>query len=173
MQTILAQTQRPALKEFISNRLRRLDTVGKPAPALVGTDIDGKRFDLGAAKGKVVLVVFWASWCLPNAAEIEALQGVEESFRGKGLQIVGIDLDASPESGQKLESALPNVRRFVLDYNVSWPTLINGQGESDYAKSYGVTEIPANVLIAKDGNVAQIDLVPMNLEATIARAVAE
>jgi thiol-disulfide isomerase/thioredoxin len=145
--------------------------VGNPAPQIRGTDIDGKPFDLAAVKVKVVLVVFWASWYVPAAEEIEALQEVEESYRAKGLQIVGIDLDAVPEGGQKPESSLANVRRFLLDYNVTWPTLINGQGDADYAKAYGVTEIPANVLIARDGTIAQIDLVHTNLDPAIAQAV--
>ena len=139
----------------------------------MGTDVDGKKFDLAAARGKVVLVVFWASWCVPNVAEIDSLEQVEAFYRGKGLQILGIDLDALANGGQKIENALPNVRRFLLDYNVTWPTLINGQGQNDYARAYGVTEIPANVLIARDGTVAQIDLVQRNLVPAIARAVGE
>lgn len=147
--------------------------MGKPAPAIRGADLDGKPFDLADAKGKVVLVVFWASWCLPCAAEIETLQDVEESYRGRGLQIVGINLDALQDDGQKLETVLPNIRRFLLDLNVRWPTLVNGQGEKDYAQAYGVTEIPANILIARDGKVGGIDLVRKNLEPMIARAVSE
>jgi hypothetical protein len=86
---------------------------------------------------------------------------------------VGINLDALQDGGQKLETVLPNIRRSLLDSNVRWPTLINGRGDKDYAKSYGVTEIPANVLIARDGTVAHIDLVRKNLEPIIARAVAD
>ncbi len=173
MGMLLGQAQRPVLKEFLSDRLRRLELVGKPAPKIAGPDVEGKRFDLADSKGKVVLVVFWASWCLPSAAEIESLQQVDEAYRGRGLRIVGIDLDTLAEAGQKPELALANARRFLLDYNVTWPTLPNGQGENDYAKAYGVTEIPANVLIAKDGTIAHIDLVHKNLEPMIARAVGE
>ncbi len=170
---ILAQTQRPILKEFLSDRLARLDQVGKPAPRITGTDLEGKRFDLADAKGKVVLVVFWASWCLPSAAEVESLQKVDEAFRGRGLRILGIDLDALQESGQKPDAAIANARRFLLDYNVTWPTLISGEGETDYAKLYRVTEIPANVLIAKDGTIAHIDLVHKNLEDMVARTLGD
>ena len=118
-------------------------------------------------------MVFWASWCLPSAAEVESLQKVNESFRGRGLRILGIDLDALQESGQKPEAAIANARRFLLDYNVTWPTLINGEGETDYAKLYRVTEIPANVLIAKDGTIAHIDLVHKNLEEMVARTLGD
>jgi thiol-disulfide isomerase/thioredoxin len=173
LKSLVAETQRAELKEFLVSRLRRLDQVGKPAPAIRGTDLDNKPFDLAKAKGKAVLFVFWASWSLPSAAEVAMLQQAEETYRGRGFQIVGINLDALSEEGQKPESALPNIRHFLLDYNVRWPTLINGLGDKDYAKAYGVTEIPANVLIGKDGSVVQIDLVPKNLEPSIARAVGD
>ena len=173
LQAILAKTERPVLKEFLSSRLKRLEKVGKPAPPLQGTDIDGKPFDLAAAKGKVVLIVFWASWCLPGPAELDLLEQAEEMYGRKGFQIVGIDLDTLPEGGQKQQPALPNVRDFLLEFNVTWPTLINGEEPKDYAKAFGVTEIPANVLIARDGTVAHIDLVPKNFDGMIARAVGQ
>jgi len=173
LQILLRITQRPAVKAYLSSRLNRIEIVGKPAPAIRGTDIDGKPFSLADAKGKVVLVVFWASWCLPCGAEIPSLQQAAESYRGRGLQIVGINLDTLQDGDHKLETVRPNIRHFLLDQNVGWPTLINGQGDQDYAKAYGVTELPANVLIARDGTVAHIDLTPKNLESAIARAVGD
>jgi thiol-disulfide isomerase/thioredoxin len=165
------QVKTPAVVEFVTARLKRLDLVGKPAPPVQGTDLDGKRFDLADAKGKVALVIFWASWCLPCAAEIEGFQQIADSYRAQGLQVVGINVDTLQDDGPKLDTVMPNVRRFLLDYNVRWPTLINGSGDTDYAKAYGVTEIPANVLIGKDGAVAAIDLVSKNAEQVIRRAL--
>jgi thiol-disulfide isomerase/thioredoxin len=173
LRILLGQAQRPVVKEFLSSRLRRLDQVGKPAPPIRGADIDGKPFDIADAKGKVVLVVFWASWCPQCVEEVESLQQVADSYRTRGFQIVGINLDALQDGGQKLETVRPTIRRFLLDHNVDWPTLINGQGGKDYAKAYGVTEVPANALIARDGTIAHIDLVLKNLESAVARAVGE
>ena len=82
---------------------------------------------------------------------------------------MGINLDLQQDGGQKLETVLPNIRRFLLDYNVPWPTLVNGSGDHDFAKAYGVADIPANVLIGRDGTVVQIDLSRRNLEAVITR----
>jgi peroxiredoxin len=161
------------VKEFCSNRLSRLDEIGKPAPAIRGTDLEGKPFDLAAAKGKVVLIVFWASWALPSGAEIDSLQQVAENLKGRGLQIVGINLDTLQDDGQKLETVMPNIRHFLLDHNVTWPTLVNGAGDKDYAKAYGITEIPANALVARDGTIVHIDLVAKNLEPMIARAIGQ
>ncbi len=170
LRLLLEHTRRPILKEFLSSRLRRLEVVGKAAPAIRGVDLDGKPFDLAELKGKkAVLVVFWASWCLPCQAEVESLRTVEETYRARGLQIVGINLDPLSAVDAKSVSVLPNVRRFLLDNNVTWPTLVNGQGDKDYAAAYGVAEVPANVLVGRDGTVVNIDLVRKNLDPMIAR----
>jgi len=166
---IIEQNYPPATKEFLASRLKRIELVGKPAPPIQGTDLDGKAYDLAAQKGKVVLVVFWASWCLPNAAQVTWLEQAQDAYHNRGLQVVGINLDALQDGGQKLETVMPNIRRFLLDYNVPWPTLVNGSGDRDYAKSYGVSDIPANVLIGRDGTVAQIDLSRRNLETVVSR----
>jgi hypothetical protein len=109
---------------------------------------------------------------LPNGAEIAGLEQAERTSRDRGLRIVGINLDTQSNSGQKLETVLPNIRRFLLDYNVPWPTLVNSSGAHDYASAYGIADIPANVLIARDGTVAQVDLSRRNLEMVIAQQLA-
>jgi thiol-disulfide isomerase/thioredoxin len=164
---VLEKPYRPAIKDFLTSRLKRIELVGKPAPPIQGTDLDGKEFNLAAHKGKVVLVVFWASWSQPNAAQVSWLEQVEHAYHNKGLDVVGINLDTQENGGQKLETVLPNIRRFLLDYNVPWPTLVNGSGDRDYAQAYGVADIPANVLIGPDGTVVQIDLSRRNLETVV------
>jgi thiol-disulfide isomerase/thioredoxin len=172
LETLLTVTRRPALREFLSGRLKRLELVGRPAPAIRGTDLEGKPFDLAALEGKkAVLIVFWASWCLPCDSEVESLREVVRAYGGRGLQVVGINLDDTSGGDRKPDALLPNVRRFLLDHDVTWPTVLNGQGDKDYAGAYGVTEIPANVLVGRDGTVLHIDLVRKNLEPTIARVI--
>jgi thiol-disulfide isomerase/thioredoxin len=168
-QLVQDKPYRPAVKDFLASRLKRIELVGKPAPPIQGTDLDGREFNLAAQKGKLVLLVFWASWCQPNAAQVTWLEQVEHAYHNKGLQVVGINLDTQENGGQKLEKVLPNIRRFLLEYNVPWPTLINGSGDRDYAQAYGVADIPANVLIGRDGTVVQVDLSPRNLEPVVSR----
>src|SRR5262249_41518264 len=127
----LDQAEQPTLRDFLTSHLDRVDRVGKPAPALQGTDIDGKPFDLAASKGKVVLVVFGASWCVPWAGGVEWIDRAYTASRDRGLQVVGVNVDALQDGGQKLETVLPNVRRFLLDHNVRWPTLVSGAGDRD------------------------------------------
>lgn len=170
-QTVQERTQEPAIKEFTARRLARLGLAGKPAPAIEGKDVDGKTIRLADMKGDVVLVVFWATWCLPNADEIAGFRRVYDANRSRGLRVLGIDVDTLQEGGKSSEAVLPDVRRFLLDHNVSWPNLINGTGNQDYAKAFGVSEIPANFLIGRDGTVVHFDLTASNLEKVITRAL--
>ncbi len=172
-QLVANETSNSEVKQFCVARLNHLTMLGKPAPPIQGTDLDGKPVTLAELKGKVVLVVFWASWCLPNAEETVWLDQVYETFYNKGFRILGINLDSVQNGEPKLETFLPNIRRFLMDHNVRWPNLVNGSGAHDYAKAYGVTDIPTNVLIGPDGTVIHLDLSRKNLDQVIARAVAK
>jgi peroxiredoxin len=169
---VLKESDNPAIRAFCASRLNQLDLIGKPAPAIVGTDVDGKPLSLADLKGNVVLVVFWASWCLPSSAEVAWLDEVYSANEKRGFRVLGINLDTLQSDRPKVETVLPYVRRFLLDHNVRWPNVINGAGERDYAKAYGVAEIPANVLIGRDGNVIHRDLSRKNLDVVVTRAVA-
>ena len=159
------------VKEYCRQRLRQLDLVGKPAPALRGFDVDGKPVNLAAMRGDAVLVVFWATWCVPNAAEVEWLDGVYEANRGRGFRIVGINLDALQNGGSKPENVQPAVRQFLLEHNVRWPNLITAPGPDDIAAAFGISEIPSNVLIGRDGKVLQVDLSRKNMAEAVATAL--
>lgn len=161
----------PAIKDLATSHLRQLDLIGKAAPAIEGTDIDNKPVRLADLKGNVVLVNFWATWCLPCAAQVEAFKEVEARYRARGFRVLGINLDGAAEGNVAPEAALPVVRRFLVDHGVPWPNLMNGKGGRDVAAAYGVAEIPANVLIDRDGKVIHLDLTPANLGKVVARTI--
>ena len=168
-QLVLKESDNPAVKAFCTRRLGQLDLIGNPAPAIEGTDLDGKKVSLGDLKGNVVLVVFWASWCVPSSTEVAGLAQAYNTYQNRGFRIVGINLDTLQSEGPKLATVMPNIRRFVLDHNIRWPNLVNGTGAQDYAKAYGVSDIPANVLIGRDGSVVHLDLTARNLESVVAQ----
>jgi thiol-disulfide isomerase/thioredoxin len=170
-QLVLKQTESSTIKGFCASRLNQLEMIGKPAPAIQGTDLDGKPVDLAALKGNVVLVVFWASWCVPSSVEIAWLDQVYSSHQPQGFRILGINLDPLQKENPKLETVMPNIKRFLIDHNVRWPNLVNGAGAADYATAYGVAEIPTSVLIGRDGNVIHLDLSRKNLDRVVARAI--
>ncbi len=168
---VLERTNDPAIKAFASLRLARLEMVGKPAPPIAGSDVNGQPIRSAEMRGDVVLVVFWASWCPNCAEEVSRLDAVYTAYRDRGLRILGVNLDTLQE-GKSPDAVRPAVREFLLEYNVAWPNLINGRGDKDYARAYAVSEVPANVLIGRDGTVIQLDLTRSNLEKAVAAAVA-
>ena len=67
--------------------------VGRPAPSLVASDLNGQTFDLSALRGKVVVVNFWATWCPPCREEMPALNAFYERYHSKGLEMIGLSTD--------------------------------------------------------------------------------
>ena len=63
-----------SIRDHFEDRSARLARLGKPAPAIVARDVDGKPVSLAELKGRVVLVEFWATWCPPCVEAIPALQ---------------------------------------------------------------------------------------------------
>lgn len=165
MTAVQEKTHSNLLRKMATNRLKQLGAVGKLAPELVGVDIDGKTVRLADYKGKVVVLAFFATWSFSSAEEFEWFESISKKYEPKGLRVIAINVDAMQEGGTSDESITSQVRRYVLEKNLPWPVLLNHPGKEDYAGMFGVNEIPASVMIGKDGKVAHLDLHRDNLEA--------
>jgi peroxiredoxin len=173
LESIQGKANEPSVKELAAQWLKQVELVGKVAPPIDGKDVDGKPYHLAEAKGDMVLVVFWATWCLANAQEVAAFDETYSLYRGKGLRVVGVNLDTFSDESRSLEAVVPGVKRFLIEHNVRWPNLIDHPGEGELAKAYGVKDIPANVLIGRDGKVVQINLTRANLKKVLAKEMAK
>jgi len=115
------------------------------APNFVLKDLNGKKVSLSDFKGKVVIINFWATWCPPCRAEIPHFLDLYSAYRGKGLEVVGINLESFNISG---------VKEFVKKYQISYPILIgDNKVSSDYG---GITSIPTNFIITQDGKIYRV-----------------
>lgn len=79
--------------------------VGAPAPEVTATTLDGGRFDLAAAKSKVVLVHFWATWCEPCRVEMPAMDAFFRAHKDEGFAMIAISLD-EPADLAKVKEAM-------------------------------------------------------------------
>ena len=86
----------------------------RQAPALTLRDLRGRAVRLSDYRGKVVLLNFWATWCVPCRAEAPDLVKLQHDYAGRGLQVVGISYP--PESRAA-------VRRFVRNFKLNYPVL--------------------------------------------------
>jgi cytochrome c biogenesis protein CcmG, thiol:disulfide interchange protein DsbE len=82
-----------ALILFGPGALARASTDIGQAPSLVVPELDGKTFDLGTLRGKVVIVNFWATWCPPCRQEMPALNAFYRRYHAQGLELIGLSVD--------------------------------------------------------------------------------
>jgi thiol-disulfide isomerase/thioredoxin len=112
------------------------------------TALDGREVDLAAMKGKVVLVDFWATWCMPCIRVMPEIKALYEEFHERGLEVVGISLD---EEREKLEE-------YIAKESLPWPQYFDGLGwEGELATKFQVQSIPATFLINPEGLIAAVD----------------
>ncbi len=147
----------PALKDKVIDDVARIDRVGKSAPGIVANDYQGRPFRLDAFKGKFVLIDFWATWCPPCIAELPRMQSAYAKFNARGLEIVSISLDETPEA----------VFDFVKARKIPWRQIHNATCGSDVVALYGVSNIPSTFLIDPSGKIIRIELRGPELERTL------
>ncbi len=102
---------------------RRLALVGRPAPMLAGEGLDGKPMKLTDYRGKVVILDFWATWCVPCVEQLPHLRATADRLKGRPFAVVGVNGDLDPAAvGPRLEK---------LKVTVDWPSFWNGPVETD------------------------------------------
>lgn len=123
--------------------------LNKPAPDFAQPLPDGSFFHLSSLKGKYVLLDFWASWCVPCRKLSPEMVNLYQQFSNKGFEMVSISLDS--EKAKWLEA--------VQKDNYTWINASDLKGYNCEAASlYGVSTIPRNFLLDKEGKIIAMDL---------------
>jgi peroxiredoxin len=132
--------------EFLMNPAAFLEPqTPRTAPAFSLKDLNGSTVSLADFKGKVLLVDFWATFCLPCVAAMPDLQKLHNRYAAQGFSVVGIATDTKPE-GMKL------VPLTVTKKKVTYPILWANPAAWE---TYDVTELPALFLIDRDGQIVK------------------
>ena len=95
--------RKKSLADVARDRLDEMDNLvaGKPAPAIDGTGMDGKPLKLSDYRGKVVLLVFWGTWCGPCMAEVPQERELAERLQGQAVRDPGRRL--RPRQGRRAQ----------------------------------------------------------------------
>jgi thiol-disulfide isomerase/thioredoxin len=142
------------LAQYAKDRLEALKLFGKPAPALAVSEwVGGKKGDLAALKGKMVLLVFFQA---DNASWEDARGQVAEllaTHQGAGLSGVGIAIPADASDEQSLAA----IRTHVKETAIAYPVGVD-RGERETFNAYGGGGTPWTVLLDSAGNIRYMDL---------------
>ena len=112
---------------------------GRPTPALDLPTLHGKRWQLAGARGKVVMLNFWASWCEPCRSEMPSLELLALAYEAQGLEVVTVNYRESPAAIDSFTELMP----------ISLPILRDADGAA--AKAWQVGVFPATIVVGRDG----------------------
>lgn len=123
---------------------------GRPAFDFDAPTLDGDTVRLADFKGKVVVLNFWASWCVACIEEHAYFVEAERRYSNEDLQLLGVVYQDTPE----------NARRWMRRMGGSWPSVMDP--DSRIAIDYGVYGVPETYFIGRDGRVAYKQIGPVS-----------
>ena len=150
--TRLASTRLASVLPNLESRIKVNPTETSPtsgnnssttAPDIELSALDGKKLSLKSFRGQVVLLNFWATWCVPCRTEIPELNSLQKDFAASGLSIIGVSWDDSREGILQFQHEIPQSYSVVLD------------GENLQDKFSGIRSLPFTVVIDRQGRVRQ------------------
>ena len=120
------------------------EAISGSAPAWELPLIGGGTLNSADLAGKIVVVDFWATWCPPCRAEVPHYVELQETYREKGLVIVGISFD----EGANAEG---RVVKFMEDYKINYPVVM---GDAAVAEAFGGIEaFPTTFVVDREGRL--------------------
>jgi thiol-disulfide isomerase/thioredoxin len=110
--------------------------------ALKFKDIAGKSVTLSDYNGKVMVIDFWATWCPPCRKEIPGLIALYDTYKSKGLIVLGVSMDDSTS----------DIRKFSNKIGMNYPILI-GNGHTDLEPAFGPLPLPNAFVVSREGKL--------------------
>jgi len=154
--------------EWVVTTLEKPGGIGpRPAASFAAPDftlqtLSGGSFRLADLRGRIVLLNFWATWCIPCRTEMPALETLYQRYRERGLEVAGVNMDMLSTAG--VEAFLKEVKvTFPIAFDPSWSV----------ARTYGVVALPTTYLIDRKGNVVVREVGERDWMDTASRLVLE
>ncbi|MBX9792524.1 MAG: TlpA family protein disulfide reductase [Pirellulales bacterium] len=135
-------------------QIARLDNlpnlkVGKPAPEIVGTDLDGRQMALSETRGKVTVIVFWGTWCGPCMRMVPHERELLARHKDKPFVILGVN------SGDDLKTAQATVEKHQMRWRHWWDG--GATRESPIQIAYNIQHWPTVFVLDKAGIIRSFD----------------
>jgi thiol-disulfide isomerase/thioredoxin len=144
---------------------RRVTLLGKPMK-IEGKLVDGQPLKWADYHGKVVLVMFWATWCGPCRAELPEIKECYDAYHARGFEVLGISCDNDRH----------DLEGFLKEQEIPWKTLFSDEAKSTgmnnpMADYYGIVGVPTLMLVGKDGKVVSMSLRGPKLREELAKVL--
>lgn len=134
------------------NKVESVDLQGRQAPdfALPLFDqFEQDQINLATLRGQVVVVNFWASWCVECYKEAALLEQAWQDYGDRGVMFVGVDyLDTDKEG-----------LAYMKKYGITYPS--GPDMGSKISKAYAITGVPETFFIDREGNIAHVQIGPI------------
>lgn len=119
------------------------------APDFTLTGFDGRKATLSELRGKVVVINFWASWCLPCRQEAPYLEQTWRKYKDRGVVFIGVDyVDTDKE-------ALAYIKEFDITY-INGPDL-----GTRISQAFNIKGVPETYFVAKNGELRGVQIGPL------------
>jgi peroxiredoxin len=105
-------------------------------------DVNGATVKLADFKGKVLVLNFWATWCVPCKTEIPDFVELQALHADAGLQMVGISAD----------DTVKQLKPYLDVHKINYP-ILQGKGHDDLLDAYSVSSLPVTVVIDRAGAI--------------------
>jgi thiol-disulfide isomerase/thioredoxin len=115
------------------------------APKLAGDLLTGGTYDVSTARGQVVVVNFWGSWCAPCRAEADDLEATYQATKGAGVTFLGINVQDSRDKALAFEEG-----------RVSYPSIFDPASRLALALDIPPNTIPATIVLDREGRIATV-----------------
>ena len=126
---------------------QKKSAVGYLAPDFSLRNLKGNYQSLDSFSGQVVVLNFWATWCVPCRVEMPSFEKLYRRYRSEGLTVLAVTLDKKSEK---------NIKSFVEEYELSFPVLLDEEGKVE--RLYPSMTIPFTYVIDRKGRiVARVD----------------
>src|SRR6267142_3697236 len=110
------------------------------APDVQFTKLDGSAFRLKDLRGRVVVLNFWATWCIPCRSEIPSLSAMQKDFEGRGLRVIGVSYDDTADLVQRFQKDIPQSYQIVL-------------GGREVGAQLPASPLPTTYIIDREGRI--------------------
>jgi thiol-disulfide isomerase/thioredoxin len=138
--------------------------VGKPAPEIVGVGVDGKALKLSESKGKVVVLVYWGSWCGPCMKQVPHERELAEQYKGRPFTLLGVNCGDTREIARKT----------IEKEKITWPNWHDGdETGGPIAKLYHIRGYPSMFVLDAKGIIRWREEYGPTLDAAIETLVKE